>query len=156
LNRPFPPLALALAALCVLPLAAQAQINPGVHAARATKSFDGVNGVGGHVRVGLPALPIDLFLAGEYFFPDCDNCSLWGGSVDVHLSLPIPVVTPYATAGLVMRNFSASDVTVRTGGLGFGAGVNLTALVVGAFAEGRYELMESGDDQLVFRLGIRF
>lgn len=147
---------LALAVLLALPGATEAQVSPGLHVARAAKSFDGVNGVGGNLRVGLPVLPIDLFLAGEYFFPDCDNCSLWGASADVHLSLPIPALTPYATAGLVMRNFSASDVTIRTGGLGFGAGVNLGALAVGGFVEGRYELMESGDDQLVFRVGIRF
>lgn len=149
-------LSFALAALVLSAPAAQAQIIPGIHAARAAKSFDGVNGVGGNLLVGLSALPIDLFLAGEYFFTECDNCSLWGGSADVHLSLPIPVVTPYATAGFVMRSFSASDVVIRTGGFGVGAGVNLTALAPGAFAEGRYELMESGDDQLVFRVGIRF
>lgn len=45
-----------------------------------------------------------------------------------------------------MRNFSASDVIIRTGGFGVGAGVDLTALAVGAFAEGRYERMDGGDD----------
>lgn len=134
----------------------EAQIKPGLHVARATDSFDGVNGVGASVQVSVPVLPVDLFVAGEYFFPGCDGCSFWGGSADVHVSLPIPVVTPYVAAGLVLRNTSHSDTVVRTGGLGFGAGVNLNTLVVGGYVEGRYEFMDGSDDQLVIRLGIRF
>jgi len=149
-------LALALAAVFSLPPQAHAQINPGLHVARATDSFGGVNGVGGSLQLSLPVLPVDLFLAGEYFFPNCDDCSFWGGSADVHLTLPVPIVTPYAAAGLVLRNTDASDTRVRTGGLGLGAGLNLSTLVVGAYAEGRYEFMDGSGDQLVFRLGLRF
>jgi hypothetical protein len=150
------PLTLALAALCLLPAAAPAQVKPGLHVARAADVFGGVNGVGGSVLFGLPVLPIDLFVAGEYFFPDCDDCSFWGGSADVHFTLPIPVLTPYAAAGLVLRNTDVSDTRVRTGGLGLGAGVNLGAVGLGTYAEGRYEFMDGSSDQLVFRLGIRF
>ena len=145
-----------LAALSAFVPEAQAQIKPGLHLARAADSFDGVNGVGGSVEVGLPILPVDLFVAAEYFFPSCDDCSFWGGSADVHFTLPVPLVKPYAAAGLVMRNTEASDTEVSTEGLGFGAGVNVSALVVGAYAEGRYELMDGSEDQLVFRLGLRF
>ncbi len=134
----------------------EAQIKPGLHVARATDTFEGVNGVGASVQVGLPVLPLKLFVAGEYFFPGCDGCSFWGGSADLHVSLPIPIVSPYVAAGLVLRNTSLSDTVVRTGGLGFGAGVNLNTLVVGGYVEGRYEFMDGGDDQLVIRLGIRF
>lgn len=148
--------ALVLAGLVAVATEAHAQVDPGVHVARAADSFGGVNGVGGSVRVGLPVAPVDLFFAGEYFFPDCETCSFWGGSVDLDLTLPAAVLSPYATAGLVMRNTDVSDTVVRTGGLGFGAGVNLGALAVGAYAEGRYELMDGSGDQLVFRLGIRF
>jgi hypothetical protein len=153
----FLPLAIVLAALPAHAAEAQAQIHPGVHVARAADSFGGgVNGVGASVEVGLPLLPVDLFVAGEYFFPGCDNCSLWGGSADVHLALPIPVLTPYASAGLVMRNTEVSDTTERTGGIGIGGGVNLSGLVIGAYGEGRYEFMDGDGDQLVFRIGLRF
>lgn len=150
------PLTLALAAVCVLAAEASAQVKPGLHVARAADSFGGVNGVGGSVQLSLPVLPIDLFFAGEYFFPDCDDCSFWGGSADVHFALPVPLITPFATAGLVLRNTDVSDTRVRTGGLGLGAGVNLGTLGLGAYAEGRYEIMDGSGDQLVFRLGLRF
>ncbi len=156
-RRALPPaLALAFAATLLLPAAGHAQLKPGLHAARAADSFGGVNGVGGSLQLGLPVMPIDLFLAGEYFFPDCDGCSFWGGSADVHFTLPIPVLTPYAAAGLVLRNTDVADTRVRTGGFGLGAGVNLGAVGLGAYAEGRYEFMDGSGDQLVFRLGIRF
>lgn len=149
-------LPLCLAAVVSLAPEAHAQISPGVHLARASESFDGVTGIGGSLRVGLPLVPFSLFVAGEYFFPGCDGCSFWGGSADVHVSLPLPVLTPYATGGVVLRNTDVSDTRVRTGGLGLGAGVNLRMLRVGAYAEGRYEFMDGSGDQLVFRLGLRF
>jgi len=34
--------------------------------------------------------------------------------------------------------------------------LNLSTLRVGAYAEGRYEIMDGSDNQLVFRLGLRF
>jgi hypothetical protein len=34
--------------------------------------------------------------------------------------------------------------------------VNLSALALGAYAEGRYELMDGSSDQLILRLGLRF
>jgi len=156
MTRRFVSLALVVVAVLWLPTQAYAQINPGLHVARAADSFGGVNGVGGSLQLGLPVLPVDLFFAGEYFFPNCDDCSFWGGSADVHLTLPVPILTPYGTAGLVLRNTDVSDTRVRSGGLGLGAGLNLRTLVVGAYAEGRYELMDGSGDQLVFRLGLRF
>ena len=149
-------LAFGFVAVVSLPAGVHAQIQPGVHVAHATDTFDGVTGVGGSLLLSLPALPIDLFFAGEYFFPSCDNCSFWGGSADIHFSLPVPVFTPYGTAGVVLRNTDASDTSVRTGGLGLGAGADLSTFVVGAYVEGRYELMDGSVDQLVFRLGVRF
>jgi len=155
MNRRFTVSAVAFAVLFSFDAQAHAQISPGLHVARAVDSFDGVNGVGGSVQLSLPGVPLDLFVAGEYFFPDCDGCSFWGGSADVHFTLPVPVLTPYGAAGLVMRNTDASDTSVRTGGLGLGAGLNLNGFVVGGYAEGRYEFMDGSGDQLVFRLGLR-
>jgi hypothetical protein len=153
--RQFLVFAFAFAAVFSFVPEARAQISPGLHVARAADTFDGVNGVGGSLELSIPVLPVDFFVAAEYFFPSCDDCSFWGGSADVHLTLPIPLVTPYGTAGLVMRNTEASDTVVRTGGFGLGAGVNLSALVVGGYFEGRYEIMDGSGDQLVFRLGLR-
>lgn len=149
---------LIVALLLAGPLApgAVAQLKPGVHAARAADAFGGVNGLGASIHLGVPLAPIQFLVAGEYFFPECGGCSFWGGSADIHFSLPIPVMTPYGAAGVVLRHTAVSDTEVRTGGIGIGAGVNLNALALAAFAEGRYEIMDGGVDQLVFRLGIRF
>ena len=152
-------LVLATVALGVHAPEASAQLNPGIHVARAADVFGGANGVGGSVELGFPLFPIDVFVAGEYFFPDCgtvDGCSFAGGSVDLHLGLPIPVLTPYATGGLVYRRIDVdgTGATAETG-FGGGVGVHLGALVIGAYAEARYEVLDP-DDQFVFRLGIRF
>jgi hypothetical protein len=155
MTRRFFTVAFALAAALPLAPEARAQISPGLHVARAADSFDGVNGVGGSVELSLPVLPVSFVLAGEYFFPGCDGCSLWGGSADIHLSLPLPVIRPYAAAGPVLRNIDVSDTRVRTGGFGLGGGVNLKTPIVGAFAEARYEILGDSGDQFVFRLGIR-
>ncbi len=153
-------LAMALAALCAAAPEARAQLNPGIHVARATDSFGGTNGVGASVELSFPVFPIDLFVAGEYFFPDCgtvDDCAFMGGSADLHLGLPIPVVTPYVTGGLVYRRTDVGGGVgaVAKTGYGGGVGLNLGALVLGAYAEVRYEVVDP-DDQVVVRLGLRF
>lgn len=152
--------ALALVVLCAAAPEAHAQLNPGIHVAHATDAFGGSNGVGGSVELSFPVFPIDIFVAGEYFFPDCgavDDCAFMGGSADLHLGLPIPVLTPYATGGLVYRrtDVGGSAAAVAKTGFGAGVGVHLGAVVLGAYAEVRYEMVDP-DDQLVFRLGLRF
>ena len=152
--------ALAAAALGTWAPAAHAQLNPGIHVARATDQFGGSNGVGGSLELSFPLFPIDVFVAGEYFFPDCgpvDDCSFMGGSADLHLGLPIPVLTPYATGGLVYRRTNPGGGVASVARTGFGAGVgfHLGALVLGAYTEARYEMVDP-EDQLVFRVGIRF
>jgi len=138
----------------------QAQVRPGIHVARATSRGPEVggatNGVGGSLELGLPLAPVDLFLAGDYFFPDCaSDCSLWGGSADLHFTMAIPVLTPYAAAGIVWRRSSHGDVTQDATGFGVGVGVNLGTIALGAYFDARYEFVDP-DDQMVFRLGIRF
>ena len=163
MKRPvFPALLTALVAAAWLGFApaAQAQINPGLHVARAADTFGGSYGAGASLELSFPLLPIDVFVAGDYFFPDCgtaDGCGYMGGSADLHVSLPLPVLTPYGAAGLVYRQFDAGDgfEAVTHTGFGLGAGVNLGTLVLGGYAEARYEFVDP-DDQLVFRLGIRF
>ena len=153
-------LALTSAALGAWAPDAGAQLRPGVHVARAADSFGGSNGAGASVEIGFPLVPVDVFVAGEYFFPDCgsiDGCGLLGGSADLHFTLPFPVLTPYATAGLVYRRLDAGDgaEAVSHRGFGLGAGVNLGTIVLGAYAEARYEFVDP-DDQLVLRVGLRF
>lgn len=153
--------ALALVALATLASPGRAQLHPGVHVARANDFAGGANGVGASLNLGFPLLPVEVFVGGEYFFPDCGNsdCGLWGGSADVHFKLPIPIITPYGTAGLVYRRSTVTDLdVVSTGtntGFGLGAGVNLGTILLGAYAEARYEFVDP-DNELVFRLGVRF
>ena len=147
-------------ALLGLAPAAHAQMNPGFHLARAADVFSGTYGAGASIALSFPLFPIDVFVAGEYFFPDCgaaDGCGYMGGSADLHFTLPFPMITPYGTAGIVYRRFDAgadADAVANTG-FGLGGGVNLGTLVLGAYAEARYEFVDP-DDQVVFRLGIRF
>lgn len=151
-------LVVAAGALLAGSQAAEAQLNPGVHVARATDVLGGANGVGGSLELGFPLFPIDIFVAGEYFFPDCGtgpDCSLMGGSADLHLALPIPVLTPYATGGLVYRRTDLGLGAQANTGFGLGVGVHLGAVALGAYAEARYEVVDP-EDQLVFRVGIRF
>lgn len=154
------PFGLAALALLATSDAARAQLRPGLHAARATSRGAEVggatNGVGGSLEIGLPLAPVDVFVAGDYFFPDCPgDCSLWGGSADLHFTMPLPVITPYGAVGLVWRRSSYGDVSQDATGFGVGAGVNLGTIVLGAYLEARYEFVDP-DDQMVLRLGIRF
>jgi hypothetical protein len=140
--------------------AAKAQVRPGIHLAQAADVFGGALGAGASLELGFPLLPVAVFVAGEYFFPDCvtaDGCGYLGGSADLHVKFPFPVLTPYATGGIVYRRYDAgagADAVANTG-FGVGAGVNLGTLVLGAYAEARYEFVDP-DNQLVFRVGIRF
>jgi hypothetical protein len=140
--------------------AAQGQLNPGFHAAYATDVYGGTYGIGASLELDIPLFPIDVFLAGETFFPDCgtaDGCSYRGASADLHFTMPLPVLQPYALAGLAYRRTDpGSDGAVRSDkGIGVGAGLNIGALVVGGYVEIRYEFVDP-DDQWVARIGIRF
>lgn len=160
MNRRILAVPLVLLFLAFLTSDAEAQLHPGIHAARAADAFGGANGVGASLELGFPLFPVDVFVAGDYFFPDCgsiEGCRYMGGSADLHFKLPVPVLTPYATAGLVYRRFEAGAGAPAESntGFGLGAGVHLNTLVLGAYAEARYEFVDP-DDQVVVRVGIRF
>lgn len=151
---------LVLLALGALPGSADAQVRPGIHVARAADFSGGANGVGASLLLSFPLMPVEVMVGGEYFFPDCTgDCGLWGGSADVHLKMPFPILSPYATAGLVWRKSTVQDLdvvsTVGNQGFELGAGVNLGTLVLGAYAEARYEFVDP-DNQWVVRVGVRF
>jgi hypothetical protein len=126
------------------PLALSGQLKFGIHGARAVDIYGGANGLGASLELGFPAFPVDVFAAGDYFFPDCggdDGCSFRGGSLDLHFGLPAPVFQPYGAAGLVVRQLDQGDAVGRVThrGFGVGVGVNLGAALIGGYAEARYE-----------------
>jgi hypothetical protein len=138
----------------------QGQLNPGIHAVRATDVFDGSYGLGVSLELDVPLFPVDFLVAGETFFPNCgseDGCSYRGVTADVHFVLPAPMVQPYAAAGAVYRRTDpgGSAATLSEQGFAVGVGLNLRALVLGGYAEVRYEFVDP-DAQWVARLGIRF
>ena len=142
------------------PSALSGQLKFGIHGARAVDIQGGANGLGASLEFGFPVFPVDVFAAGDYFFPDCgddDGCSFRGGSLDLHFGLPFPAVQPYGSAGLVVRQADqgGAEGRVTHRGFGVGVGVNLGAVVIGGYAEARYEFVDP-DDQFVLRLRIRF
>ena len=139
---------------------AQAQLNFGIHAARAAKAFGGANGLGASLELSVPVLPVDVMVAGDWFRPDCgtaSGCSFLGAGADVHFAMPFPVLQPYGLAGVVVRRSKQADGfdTRSDRGLALGVGVNLRSLVVGAYGEARYEFVDP-KREFVFRLGLRF
>jgi hypothetical protein len=151
---------LAAAAIAFAAPGAQGQVTFGVHAARATKTAHGAaNGLGASFDLKFPALPVDVMVAGEYFWPDCGTdtgCSYAGGGADLHVALPFPVLQPYALGGVVVRRSKANSAAtaVDDKGLALGVGANLGGLGLGAYGEIRYEFVPA--HPVVFRLGIRF
>lgn len=89
-------------------------------------------------------------------------------TADIKLSLPSPgLLKPYAIAGGGLFRFSAEDFTVSGGGLtftgstdsetklgyGFGAGVDIGLAGIGVFAEGRYMVGLTEDENTGFVIG---
>lgn len=136
---------------------ASAQLAFGVHGARANETDGGAWGGGAKVELTLPALPVGVVLAGDYF--SLDEGSLLGWSLDAKAGFPFPVVKPYATAGVVTRRLDPGDDEPQADsetntGLGLGVGVDADAVAVRLFAEARYEFV--GNDQVVWRFGVVF
>ena len=164
--KTLPPLLVAGALVAVGPAAAAAQdvLDVGVHVARATDVLDGSTGIGGQLAVNLPGFPVTVRGAVDRFFPDCpddatDDCGAWGFTVDANLALPVPVLSPYASAGLVRRSVDFGDPTepeAAEAGFALGGGVELGLLGLNAFGEARYEIMDGLDDTWMFRLGLLF
>lgn len=135
----------------------------GVHAVRASDVFDGVTGIGGQLAINVPGLPLTIRGAVDRFFPDCpegvdDDCGAWGYTLDGNLALPLPVLSPYGSAGWVRRSVDPGDPLGETSdtGLALGAGLKLGLLGLNVFAEGRREIMDDLEDQWMFRVGLLF
>lgn len=159
-------LAAALGATTVLPAAGTAQtdvLDLGVHAVRADHLLDGSTGIGGQVALNIPGFPLSLRGAVDRFFPDCpqgsaDDCAAWGFTVDGNLTLPVPVLSPYLSAGVVRRSVDPGDPLVETSetGMALGGGVRLALFGLDLFGEARRELMSELDDTWMFRAGLVF
>ncbi len=137
--------------------AAEAQGSFGAYAVRATESFDGANGVGVQAAVSFPVLPLEAFVAGDRFSPDCDGCSMWGGSIGVNVTvLPLGLASGYVTGGLVRRRVDLGEELDSVTDDAFNLGVGMRAGLGGlnAFLEGRYEFFDDGE--VVLRLGLMF
>lgn len=167
--RWFVPL-LAAAAL-VLPGQARAQLPSvgvyGVHTDASLGESDGIIGAGARVTIAFPVLPIDFAVAAEWFFPDCGQiagedipCGMAGAEVDVNYApFPIPMLTPYVSAGLVLRAVKPAildpEYETETGAtIGIGVAFSPVAIPFGIFVEGRRELVF--DDQTIVRAGLQF
>lgn len=153
-----------LAAVQADPAAAQTDVlDLGVHLARASDIHDGATGIGGQLAVTLPGLPLTVRGAVDRFFPDCPaevegDCGAWGFTADANMALPIPVLSPYASAGLVRRSVEVGDPLGDRSETGFavGAGLHLGLLGLEAFGEMRREIMDQLENQWMFRLGVLF
>ena len=154
--------ALGALAVALLPVAATAQVFWGAHAVHAADAFGGATGAGVRAGVDLPVLPFDLVGSAEYFFPDCPNdrsdCGLHGLTLDANLRMVIPLVRPYAVAGLAHRRISpGGDLPdEESTGLALGAGVDVALGGVRIFGEGRYEFLNAPEKQFFYRLGVLF
>ncbi len=143
-----------------VPVSANAQLFGGITAARADKIFGGTSGMGGVLGVDFPILPLDAFVAGTWFFPDCDGCDLKGWSLGANLRLPIPMVRPYLTGGMTWRDVGLGDETINPlaenddSGVFAGAGVDLAIASFRLFLEGRYEFLDGDLGQAVVRMGV--
>jgi hypothetical protein len=152
-----------------------AQLALGIHASHATKGSEsgaitfgdgakGALGFGAKAGISPILLPVDVFLVGDYFFPDCASadCSYRSASLEVNLKLPLPVVRPYATAGYTVRDFKVEldgVVTSDAEERGFTGGVGVdVSFAVRAFGEVRREFFGQGadGDQWVARVGLIF
>jgi hypothetical protein len=150
--------------LAGLPASADAQLRWGVHGVHATDAFEGTSGAGIRGGLSLPAIPLSAAASWEYFFPSCpagaDGCGLRGATVDLNFEpcVVIPAVRPYVSGGFAWRRFAPGGAAEAQHVTGFtaGAGIQLGTSGFGAFGEGRYEMTDAPDDQLVWRLGILF
>ncbi len=142
----------------LVPGSARAQAFWGVHGAWAQDSFDGTSGVGAELGLDIPVLPLDVFGAGTWFFPDCDDCDLKGWSLGVNYRvLPLPLLRPYVTGGVTWRDVEdpINGLVIEDSGAFVGVGLDLALAGFGVFAEGRYEFLDGDLGQAVLRAGVR-
>jgi len=158
---------LGLALPLMPPAPAGAQLSYGGHVVEARDAFGGARGLGARVGVSVPLLPLRAYGTAEYFRPDCgplDRCGLSGVSLDVNYAiLPIPLLSPYLTGGVVARRVHPGPAAADLSGdgeafsdRGVHLGVGITAGAAGfrLFGEARYEFVRAPERQVVMRIGL--
>jgi len=151
------PYSFLVALLPLLPAPVEAQLNFGVHVARAADVLGGAWGGGATVGLEVPLVPVGARVGGDWFRPDCgdaDGCGFLGWTADVTVRMPFPVVRPYALGGVARRRFDsgAADPVWDTGWTA-GLGIDVNPVLLRAYAELRYERVDP-DPQIVLRLGV--
>ncbi len=134
----------------IAPISADGQLVAGVFGARARDSFGGTNGFGAEAGVSLPLVPIEVFVAGTLFRPECSGCDFEGWSVGANLGIfPLPVLRPYLTFGRTWRDLEDRSTALILDDDGFftGAGLEFALPGFGLFAEGRYEFLSEDPGQ---------
>jgi len=167
MRTPVVALALGLATLLLPPSPARAQFSYGGHLVEARDAFGGARGLGARAGVSVPLLPVRAYGSAEYFRPDCgplERCGFSGVSLDLNYAiLPLPLVSPYLTGGLVMRRVDPAPADASGEGgegaftdRGMHLGVGMTAGVSGfrLFGEARYEFVQAPERQFVVRIGL--
>lgn len=122
--------------------------------------------LGARVEVSPALMPLAFIGSADYYFIDGD-ASIWAFNANLKYTLVLPAspVGPYFGAGLNVQRFSSpgfpgfDDVSSTETGFNILAGIGVGSLMpVGAFVEGRYELMNEDllENQFVVSLGILF
>lgn len=117
-------------------------------------------GVGGRLEVSPVLMPLAFVGTADYLFLDCPgDCSFWefGGSVKYTIALPGSPIGPYFGAGVTHQRIGDGDETEDDTGFNILGGIGLGGVMpIGAFAEGRYQLMNDFENQLTVAVGILF
>jgi hypothetical protein len=113
---------------------------------------------GGDVRLGVepPLSPVGVFGGADYFFTECpETCGLWGWRVGGIVKSTNPVLQPYLTGALLVRELETGDTVGKREGLSLGIGLRLS---FGLMVQGEItrEFLGEPLDHWVFRVGIGF
>jgi len=160
--------AFALSAVFALALTAvpvDAQLKLGVHGALVSGGLDeiatnvenplsGVFGVGGRLGVEVPLFPVGAYASMTYYLADSDE-NYWTASVFGKLGLPIPIISPYAIAGLKRSSANPGDLTSEAAtGLFGGVGLQISSLFIVGTIEMNDEVTASvGNNPIVLKGG---
>lgn len=148
----------AFLALVLVASPADAQIKFGVHGDYIAGGFGDIEdvisdldlsgdfGVGARLAFSPPALPIQIYGDGTYFFPSCDaaDCSYWTAGLGGQLGLPLPMLRPYILGGWQWKSYSLDIDSFESSTENnpfFGVGVELSILG-GLYLEGQWEFPE--------------
>src|SRR5687768_12329759 len=101
---------------------AAAQVGFGAHYARAADAFDGSTGLGARITLSVPLVPASAAANAEYFFPDCDGCSLSGATFEANFHMPLPFLRPWAGVGYAIRRVEVAGVSNTRNGYTAGIG----------------------------------